>query len=57
MYICREMTDLSLVAIGKQFGDRDHSTVLHSIRKISDLVVVDPSFGSRVRGLMKKLSV
>ncbi len=57
MYICREMTDLSLVAIGKQFGDRDHRTVLHSIRKISDLVVVDPSFGSRVRGLMKKLSV
>ena len=34
MYLCREMTDNSLPKIGKQFGDRDHTTVLHAYEKI-----------------------
>ena len=38
MYICREMTDLSTTAIGQDFGNRDHTTVMHGIKKIrSDL--------------------
>jgi chromosomal replication initiator protein len=48
MYLCRGLTDLSLVAIGKHFGGRDHSTVLHSIRKITDLTADDPVFKGRV---------
>ncbi len=35
MYICRDMTDLSLPKIGESFGNRDHTTVLHACEKIS----------------------
>ena len=34
MYICRELTNMSLPQIGNKFGGRDHSTVLHSVNKI-----------------------
>ena len=38
MYLCRELTDLSLPKIGQQFGGRDHTTVMHSERKIRQLL-------------------
>ncbi|MGH2980757.1 MAG: helix-turn-helix domain-containing protein [Solirubrobacterales bacterium] len=34
IYLCREMTDLSLPQIGRQFGGRDHATVLNAIRRV-----------------------
>jgi len=41
MYLTRELTDLSLVDIGRHFGGRDHSTVLHAYNKVSELVAED----------------
>jgi chromosomal replication initiator protein len=38
MYLCREMTDLTLISVGQRFGGRDHTTVLHSCRKIESLI-------------------
>jgi chromosomal replication initiator protein len=41
MYLCREYTDLSLPKIGKAFGGRDHTTVLHAVDKIKNLMRSD----------------
>lgn len=38
MYLCRELTDLSLPKIGQAFGGRDHTTVMHADRKIRQLL-------------------
>ena len=56
MHLCRELTDLSLVLIGKQFGGRDHSTVLHSIRKTEKLMADDPVFAGRVNDIRKSIT-
>jgi chromosomal replication initiator protein len=56
MFLCREMTDLSLVMIGKKFGGRDHSTVLHSVRKIEGLAGEDPVFAGYIEDIRKKIS-
>ena len=41
MYLCRELTDVSLPKIGAKFGGRDHSTVLHGVNKITRLLKED----------------
>ena len=37
MYLCKNLTNASLPEIGKSFGGKHHSTVIHSVRKIEDL--------------------
>jgi len=44
MYLCCEMTDQSSTDIGRAFGGKDHSTVLHGRKKISKKVEEDPFF-------------
>jgi chromosomal replication initiator protein len=56
MFLCRELTDLPLTMIGKEFGGRDHSTVLHSIRKVGDLYSEDPSFAVRVDTIRREIT-
>jgi len=36
MYLCRELTEMSLPKIGEEFGGRDHTTVIHACEKISE---------------------
>jgi hypothetical protein len=42
MYLVRLLTNRSLPEIGRQFGGRDHTTVLHAVRKIEALIDIDP---------------
>ncbi|HSU16044.1 chromosomal replication initiator protein DnaA [Longimicrobium sp.] len=48
MFLTRELFDLPLVEIGKLFGGRDHSTVIHSISKVEEDMAADPGFRQRV---------
>ena len=44
MHLIREMTNLSTTAIGRELGDRDHTTVMHGCEKISEMMAKDPTF-------------
>ena len=52
IYICREMTDMSTTVIGKAFGGRDHTTVMHSCDKVADQMKSDFAFKKRVEELI-----
>ncbi len=51
MYLCREMTDLSLPKIGAAFGGRDHTTVMHANRKVRELMKEKHSIYQQVTDL------
>ena len=53
IYLCRELTELSTTNIGRAFGGRDHTTVLHSCDKIADQVKSDFAFKRTVDELME----
>jgi chromosomal replication initiator protein len=55
MYLCRDLTDLSLPKIGAQFGGRDHTTVMHSIEKVTNLLQSDRDVFDRVTHLSQQL--
>jgi chromosomal replication initiator protein len=56
MYLIRELLDLPLVQIGSHFGGRDHSTVIHSIRKVEETMEDDSSFERKVMALREELA-
>ncbi len=55
MYLCRELTDLSLPKIGQQFGGRDHTTVMHAERKIRLLMGERRSVFNQVTELTNRI--
>ena len=55
MYLCREMTDLSLPKIGQLFGGRDHTTVMHADRKIRQLMSERRSVYNQVTELTNRI--
>ncbi len=55
MYLCREMTDLSLPKIGQMFGGRDHTTVMHADRKIRQLMAERRSIFNQVTELTNRI--
>ncbi|MBQ4542776.1 MAG: chromosomal replication initiator protein DnaA, partial [Clostridia bacterium] len=56
MYICRELTQLSLPEIGKEFGGRNHGTVHHNINKIKKEMESDLNVMNNVNELIKNIS-
>ena len=55
MYLCRELTDLSLPKIGGLFGGRDHTTVMHGVNTVGKLMKIDPTLFDRVTALLQSL--
>jgi chromosomal replication initiator protein len=55
MYLCRELTDMSLPKIGQQFGGRDHTTVMHADRKIRSLMAERRSIYNQVNELTGRI--
>nr|WP_196792370.1 chromosomal replication initiator protein DnaA [Motilibacter deserti] len=55
MYLCRELTDLSLPKIGQQFGGRDHTTVMHADRKIRQQLGERRSLYNQVHELTNRI--
>lgn len=55
MYLARHLTLQSLPEIGKAFGNRDHTTVMHAIRRVADLMAEDELFALRVTSLRDRI--
>jgi chromosomal replication initiator protein len=53
MYLCKNLTNASLPEIGRSFGGKHHSTVIHSIRKIEDLRKTDTEFNTVINNLLE----
>jgi len=56
MYVGREMTDYSTTELGQDFGGRDHTTVMHSIGKIRDKLLTDPSLETKIDSLKRAVN-
>jgi chromosomal replication initiator protein len=54
MYFCKRYTQLTLALIGENFGGRDHSTVIHALESVEDMMKTDANFKNSVEELTKK---
>jgi chromosomal replication initiator protein len=55
MYLAKQLTSRSLPEIGRKFGGRDHTTVMHAVRKVDELREHDPNFAEDVELLKRML--
>ncbi|MHB1218867.1 MAG: chromosomal replication initiator protein DnaA [Alphaproteobacteria bacterium] len=55
MYLAKQLTTRSLPEIGRKFGGRDHTTVMHAVKKVEELRSLDASFGDDVELLRRML--
>ena len=55
MYLCKSLTHASLPEIGRSFGGKHHSTVIHSIRKVEELRKVDRDFNNLIGGFLESI--
>lgn len=55
MYLAKQLTTRSLPDIGRRFGGRDHTTVLHAVRRIEELRTVDPVLAGDIETIARKL--
>lgn len=55
MYLTQELTDLSYPLIGREFGDRDHTTVMHAVEKIKKMIKSDPQVIQQIEMLTEQI--
>ncbi len=55
MYLAKQLTSRSLPEIGRKFGNRDHTTVMHAVKVVAELIETDADFGERVELLRRML--
>jgi chromosomal replication initiator protein len=55
MYFTKKYTNHSLKSIGNYFGKRDHSTVIHALQAVSDMLDVEPQFKASFKDLQRKI--
>jgi chromosomal replication initiator protein len=55
MYLSKQLTSRSLPEIGRKFGGRDHTTVMHAVRKVEELKSTDPTFAEDIELLRRML--
>jgi chromosomal replication initiator protein len=55
MYLAKQLTSRSLPEIGRKFGNRDHTTVMHAVRRVEELRTNDNSFNEDVELLQRML--
>ena len=53
MYLCKALTHASLPEIGRSFGGKHHSTVIHSIRKVEELRKRDSNFNNQISSFLE----
>jgi chromosomal replication initiator protein len=56
MYLMRNLTEMSLTEIGRVFGGRDHSTVIHACRQVAERIQSEESFRDKVNALFSTIA-
>ena len=56
MYLCKNLTSKNLPEIGREFGGKNHATVIHAIRKIEELIEENSKFGANIKNLEEKIT-
>lgn len=56
VYVISKVTDLSYTSIGKEFGGRDHSTIVYAVKKVKEILEKDSSYRSTVNDIIKNIS-
>ena len=56
MYLCKNMTDIPLDTIGSLLGGRDHSTIIHGIKKISEEYEINETTQGLIETIKKKIN-
>jgi chromosomal replication initiator protein len=55
MYLCKQLTSRSLPEIGRRFGGRDHTTVMHGVKRIEELKIQDGQIAEDIEMLRRAL--
>jgi len=55
MFLSKDLTDKSLPEIGRKFGNRDHTTIMHGVKRVTQLTKEDPATREDVELLRRRL--